>query len=331
MPYPSIANSSVGHKYAYSPPARRGTTQYVDDVSRTFTGPRTILSLIATATASLGDILPINLPYNHSTHSIKFFAPIVKCLDANTSAVQLIAQSLREEMSDGDGRIIETDNVYYSFVPTFNQSGDFVPVSTPRQQSYWNATNELWMTFLRPTLNALGVGVKERYFQVCRLHNATYNLRIDRDHGLQNITGSYSVNEVIPYPDDNRTSVSNMAQHAYSAFMVALADQLVGKFSWYVNTAFNESSPSSTPSGAAQFGVLGSQIMRTSLLGSLDLDAFFDLDEERRLYKTPEGNGTLSDQRLKDKSMARNRTLDVLIEELSFNISIGLMWNPLLT
>lgn len=77
--------------------------------------------------------------------------------------------------------------------------------------------------------------------------------------------------------------------------------------------------------------MLQSPISRTSLLGSLDLDAFFDLDEVNNLYSKPEGNGSLSEQRLMDKAMAKNRTLDVLIEELSFNISVGLMWDPLLT
>lgn len=331
MPYPNIASSSAGHKYAYSPPLRRGTTQYVDDVSRTFSGPRTILTLIGTGTSSLGSILPMDLPYNNSVHSIQFYAPLVKCVNANASATELIASFLREEMTNGDGVIVETNNTYYSFVPTFNSSGHLTPVSTPRQQSPSNATNELWMTFLRPILDASGVRAKERHYQVCSLYNATYDLRIERDHGFQNITGSYTANELVAYPHDNSSSVSNMAQHAYSAFMWVLSDQLVGKFSWYVNTAVNSSSTTSDPSFAPQYGILASEIQRTSLLGSLDLDAFFDLDEENSLYKSPENNGTLSDQRLMDKTMARNRTLDVLIEELSFNISVGLMWNALLT
>ncbi|KAF2690445.1 hypothetical protein K458DRAFT_328836 [Lentithecium fluviatile CBS 122367] len=330
MPHPSIANSSVGHKYAYSPPSHTGATQYVDDVSRTFTGPRTILSLISTATASLGEILPVKLPYNTSTHSAEFFAPIVRCMEANASAAELIRKLLDEEMANNDDVVIETENVYYSFVPTFNGSGDLVPISTPRQQSPSNGTNELWMTFLRPTIDASGSRTKLRHFQVCSLYNATYNLHIDRDRGIQNITGSYTINELVPFPRDEPTEISNMAQHAYSAFMWVLCDQLVGKFSWYVNTAFNKSSGPSI-SSAPQFGGLESQIQRTSLLGSLDLDAFFDLDEEWKLYKTPEGAGILSDQRLRDKNMARNRTLDALIEELSFNISVSLMWNDLLT
>ena len=57
------------------------------------------------------------------------------------------------------------------------------------------------------------------------------------------------------------------------------------------------------------------------------------MDEEEHLYE--DSNATsifdLSDQRLRDKALARNRTLDVLIEELSFNTSISLMSDKLLT
>jgi len=322
---------SVASKYAYSPPARPGTTQFVDDTSRIFTGPLTIVSLIAASTASLGEILPIKLPPTNTSHNIDFFAPTVQCSDANASTIELTNQFLRQEMKEGDDVVIETNCTYYSFVPSYNETGSLVAMSKPRLQTPSNATNELWMTFLRTFINESGTKTTERKYQVCNLYNATYNLHIERDHGLQNITRSYEVHNQVFYPQDTASSVSNMAQHAYTAIMWGLADQLAGKFSWYVNTAFNNSAPSSTPSRAAQFGVLQSPIQRTSLLGSSDLDAYFDLDEERSLYKKPEGNGSLSDQRPMDKALARNRTLDVLIEELSFNISVGLMWNSLLT
>ncbi|OCK93566.1 uncharacterized protein K441DRAFT_564791 [Cenococcum geophilum 1.58] len=324
MPYPAIADSSVGHRFAYSPPFRRGTTQYVDDVSRLLTGPRTTLNLISTATASLGEILPINSPYNSSEYSITFFAPIIKCQGANATETALISGFLEEEMATKLGTSEETDSAYFNFMPSYDSNGTLFAASTPRQQTPSNATNQLWMTFLRSTstLDANGTRVKERHYQVCRLHNATYYLHVARAHGFQNISGSYDVLEEVPFPNDKPGDVSNMAQHAYSAFMWVIADQLVGKFSWYENT--NQSDPSR----AAQFGVIDSQIERTSLLGSWDLDAFFDFDEEKGMYK--DRNLSLSDQRLQDKALARNRTLDVLIEELSFNTTVGLMHNDLL-
>jgi hypothetical protein len=136
----------------------------------------------------------------------------------------------------------------------------------------------------------------------------------------------YEILEPVPFPSDTPGMISNMAQHAYSAFMWSITDQLVGKFAWYEEVNPSSSASSSRPS---QYGALESAIQRTSLLGSLDLDAYFDLDEERGLYRNQ--NLTLGDQRLMDKRMARNRTLDVLIEELSFNVSVGLMRDTLLT
>lgn len=237
MPYPAIADSSYGHMFAYSPPILHGTKQYVDDVSRSFAGCRTILNLLSTATASLGEILPVGTPFNTSIHSLDFFAPIIKCTDADQSERDQIDSFFQEEMtSDQSDSRNETDIVYYSFVPTWSSSGQLTAVSLPRQQTYQNATNQIWMTFLRPEINAAGERVKIRHYQVCRLFNSTYHVTISRDRGFQNISGSYDVHEEVPFPIDRAGVVTNMAQHAYTAFMWQISDQLIGKFSWFVSS-----------------------------------------------------------------------------------------------
>ncbi|CAO2649464.1 Nn.00g068490.m01.CDS01 [Neocucurbitaria sp. VM-36] len=328
MPCPSIANGSEAHRFSYSPPTRRGMTQFLDDVSRTFTGPRTVLSLIATATSSLGEILPVDLPYNNSAYSVQFFAPIVKCKDANTTEAQKIDEFLQAEMSTAWDTKVETDSAYFSFVPTYNSTGGLTAVWHPRQQTPSKQINQLWMTFLRPTFDDQGNRIKLRHYQLCEPHNASYNLTISQYHGFQNISGTYSVGEAIPFPNDGPNDVSNMTQHAYTAFMWVISDLVMGKLAWY-----NETSPTPSQQAAAQFGVIDSPIQRTSLLGSLDLDAFFEMDEEKGLYKGQNTTQifTLSDQRLQDKAVARNRSLAVLIEELSFNTTVSLMHNRLLT
>ena len=325
MPYPAIAYGDAASKFAYSPPFHRNTTQYIDDASRIFTGPRTNLDLIATATASFGEILLIDVPYNTSEYNITFFAPIVKCEDANTSRSAQISDFLKQEMDIKLGTAVQSDNAYYGFVPTYNSSGGLEANAEPRQQTPSNATNELWMTFLRPIaqLDSKGVNLNERHFQTCALHNASYHLTVQRDHGFQNVSGTYETVEVIPFPADSPNTASNMPRHAYSAFMWVMSDILVGRFAWYKDT--NQSDPS-LPS---QYGIIDSNIQRTSLLGSHDLDAYFSFDEENGLYSN--NNTTLSDQRLQDKAMAKNRTLDVLIEELSFNVTVSLMHNQLLS
>jgi hypothetical protein len=328
MPYPSISNASEARRFAYSPPFQRGTTQDFDDASRVFMNPRTVLNILATATSSLGEILPLDLPYNNSAYSLEFSAPIVRCADANQTERDRMEEFLQEEMATVRNAMVETDNVYYSFVPTYDSSGNLTAVWRPRQQIQSSSINELWMTFLRPTFDEQGKRVKPRHYQICRPHNASYSLKISQHHGLQEVMGRYEVGNTIPFPRDDPSKASNMIQHAYTAFMWVICDQLVGKMAWYKKT-----DTISDEQAAAQFGVIDSPVQRTALLGSLDLDAYFELDEEKELYKGQNMSKAfeLSDQRLKDKAMARNRTLEVLIEELSFNMTVSLMHNRLLT
>ena len=188
--------------------------------------------------------------------------------------------------------------------------------------------NELWMTFLRPEINGQGERVKTRHYQICRPHNASYNLEISQYHGLQNVSVEYEVGETIPFPNEKPNEISNMTQHAYTAFMWTVCDQLVGKLAWMDDTSIKDEQQAT-----AQFGIIDSPIQHTSLLGSVDFDAYFEFDEEKELYKDQNMSTAfdLSDQRLKDKAMARNRTLDVLIEELSSNLTVSMMHNRLLT
>lgn len=333
MPFPSIGLSSEAHRYTYSPPVRRGTRQDIDDQSRIFTGPRTQLSLVSTATSSLGEILPADLPYNNSAYSISFFGPIVKCEEAEPAIRAQISDHLQEGMSGVWGSAIETDSAYFAFVPTYNASNDLTAVWRPRQQTPSRPLNELWLTFMRSKINELGERVKERHFQVCLPHNASYDLQISQYHGDQNVIANYTVGDAIPYPVDDLNVPSNLTQHAYSAFMWVLCDQLVGKMAWYAEPNATASNKTSPVRGASQFGVIDSPISRTSLLGSRDLDAFFEFDEEKGLYEDQNVSRVfdLSDQRLRDKALARNQTLAVLIEQLSFNTTISLMHNALLT
>ncbi|KAG9195944.1 hypothetical protein G6011_01065 [Alternaria panax] len=328
MPRPSIANASAAHRFAYSPPSQPGTTQYETDVNRIFTCPRTVMNLLATATSSLGEILPLDLPYNNSAYSVDFYAPIVRCAEANETEQYKIDGLLKEEMNVPHGTLNETAVAYFGFVPTYNSSRDLIAVSQPRQQMPSKPMNELWMTFLRPEIDDQGKRVKTRHYQICRPHNASYSLEISQYHGVQNVSSKYEVGEAIPFPNERPHEISNMTQHAYTAFMWVVCDQLVGKLAWWTDTSIEDEQQA-----AAQFGIIDSPIQRTSLLGSSDLDAYFEFDEERGLYKDQNISTAfdLSDQRLQDKAMARNRTLDVLIEELSFNLTVSMMHNRLLT
>jgi hypothetical protein len=324
VPYLAIADSSVGGRFAHSPPTYSDEPNFVDDGKKIFAGPRTILSLISTATASLGQILPINAPYNHSMYSIRFYGPIIQCDTANSSVATRIASLLKDKMAIPLGTAKETVNAYYSFVPAFDDSGKVIALTKTRLQTPSNATNQVWMTFLRYAIDSGGNRIQERHYQVCQLYNATYDVRLEWDRGVQNIKGSYGVLEEVFFPNNRSDAVADMSQHAYSAFLWALTDQLVGAFSWFVEE--DQSKPYLSP----EFGVIDTPIQHTSLLGSSDLDVFFDLNKNNGWYKH-ENTLQLSDQRRQDKELARNGTLDVLIEELSFNLTVSLLHNELLT
>jgi hypothetical protein len=326
VPYLAIANSSVGRLFAYSPPRNSSTIKFRDDTSRIFAGPRTILSLLASATASQGTILPISSPTNHSAYSVSFYGPVVTCGDANKTTVPVIEDMLAQHMDIPKGNTRQVDSAYFAFVPVWNTTGDLIALSQPRYAEPSNGTNELWMTFQRHSFNASGSQVRNRIFQVCRLHNATFDVSLKWDRGSQLVNSTHEVHEQIEFPNDRRGEVSDMANHAYAAFMWVLTDQLVGSLGWFRQ---KDDEPDGD-GGIAQFGALESPISHTSLLGSVDLDVYFDFNYIYELYRR-DNETKLSPQRLQDKELARNRTLPVLVEELSSNLTISLMHNTLLT
>ena len=332
VPSLAIADGSLGDKLSFSPPARGDGANFVDDGKSIFSGPRSVLSLIASATSSSGVILPINPPYNHSVYSVQFYAPLVKCDAANSTNEERMIKELEKKMQQPLGTARAKTNVYYAFVPGFDSSDALLAQSRPRFQSPGNSTNELWMTFSRYAIDTDGTMALERKYQRCALRNASYDLQLEWIGGAQKVDGSYRVLEEVPFPHDNGDIVSNMTQHSYSAVFWALADQLVGQLTWFQET--DQWKKDLSP----EFGVIDSQIRETSLLGSSDLDVFFNLNKNNSWYGKHEGEAPephkppkLSAQRQQDKDMAKNRTLDVLIEELSFNVTVSLLHNELLT
>jgi hypothetical protein len=318
----AITDDSFGDQFAFSPPMRSDEANFVDDGS-VFTGPRSVLSLISSAT-SFGKILPIKAPYNHSAYSIQFYGPIVQCDPATSQITDLIAREVEKKMEEPLFTAKALINVFYAFVPTFDSSGDLIAQSRPRLQSPSNATNELWMKFSRYALDEDKGRILESKYQRCALRNASYNLQLEWIGSAQTVRGSYLALEEIPFPHDNGESISNMSAQAYSAVFWALTDQLVGQLTWFreEDTWKKDLSP--------EFGVIDSPIQHTSLLGSSDLDYFFDLNKNNSWYPR-QGRPELTPQRRQDKNLARNRTLPVLIEELSFNLTVSLLHNELLT
>jgi hypothetical protein len=332
VPLLSISTNDTNQypRFAYSAPLIAGTVHGVNDTSKFFVGPRTILTRLSAATATSGRILPITPPFPNSSYTLQFFGPTVKCQDANSTEATIIDRLLKIKMSIETDNFTETAMAYFAFVPNeyILNGGDVTDiavvedVSDIRMQRPSNASNQLWATYQRYVWDATGNINTEAHHTVCRLYNASYDIYFQFDAGSQMIEQKeLKILNEISYPKDDPHIATNFAAHSYSAFMWVLTDQLVGSMGWWINNATNR-----------KFSEIATPIEHNSLLGSVDLDPFFDYNNA--LYfqnSTSLYNEHLSDQRLEDKALARNRTLAVLIEELSFNVTTSLMTNNLLS
>lgn len=312
--------------FMYSMNARTGSND-----NKIFLGPRTILQRLAAVTAAEGQILPISPPYLNSSYSMHFYGPSIECSTPNSTVESYIDflrnESMVESAADRTG---ETANYYYAFVPDLSNLGN---TSTPnngiqqaphaRFRTLANASkriNQLWMVYSR-IADESGTRTLSDHYTTCQLFNSSYDINLSFNQGFQiiipeNVT---QLNEV-DYPDINaQYSNDLMERYAYSAYFWAIADLLTGSM-----CISSEYTPISSML-VSNYTEIATQIGETSLLGSSDLDIFFD----GNLYLN--NLTVLSDQKLADIGLARNDTLDVLIPELGFNVTMSLMSSDLLS
>lgn len=297
-----------------------------DNKTAQFLTARTIIQRLASATASQGEILPIPPPFPNSTYALEFNGPSVTCSEAN-STVATIIRNIRvaDMLASSKGTLVEKSNYYYAFVPdlisnagnTSAPNNGVLVVEQPRPTNPQNASNQIWMAYSRYNgqLDSSGNRTTEDHYLVCQLYNTTFNLLLSFEEGSQNITiqNSQDLNAVA-YPDYNATPSDELfQQHSYSAVFLALSELLVGSMGFFVQ----DSMP------LENFTEINTELEYISLLGSSDLDAFFDSNHP--------GNTTIKDQRAQDIALAKNRTLDVLVPELMFNITATLMSSNLLS
>ena len=335
-----IANCSQSHKFAYFTNSNT-KIQTPCGNSSIFNGPRSIVTRLSSATASFGQILPIAPPFIQSRYSLQFAGPYVRCDLANvtvqeamTAYLEKMNSSLRQTSSGNQYEQF----AYAAFVPSFDvdpsgpntipfEGTNITAMGQPRlQQRPGNATNEIWLFYYRYSIDADGSYIldanetDQQYlspqYSVCSLWNTTYNLEFSFDNGEQNVTTTnMTFLNSVAYPPYGTT---DFAQMSYSAVFWVLADQLVGSMGviWDVR---NETV-------ATPYGSIDTNIEHNSLLGSNDLDKFFDLNSQAE----KQSEWPLSDQRVNDKILAQSQTLPYLIQQLSFNITMSLMNDPLL-
>lgn len=303
-------------RFAYSQAARDSS----NNDSQVFLGPRTIIRRWAAATASTGEILPVPPPAMNASYQLRFYGPKVQCREANTSEAAIIRHLNENDLSTTSKLL----NAYFAFVPVRDESAvgsngvTILPVSDSTSQQARNSSNQLWIAFTRyPTDSSCKRSPDniEVHYVACQLYNVSYNVGLEFVDGVQTIRdlGS-SILNAVDYPMVNTSAKSDFVQHAYSAVMQVLTEQLVGTMSLYREiTAYTNG-----------YGVIDTLIGQTKLIGSPDFDVYFN--KNRQLRRGDNSNYCQpSDQRIEDMNFARNHSLPDLIEELSFNTTLSLL------
>ena len=296
-----------------------------DNISVIFLGPRTIISRLSVATGATGQILQTTPPAVNSSYTVPFYGPYVQCQEANGTVASMIDSVVSQNTGTNDTEL-EIYNTYYAYVPDLS-SPDRWGTPNTRTSNSSRSSNQLWMSFKQN-----GTGWDETLYpkcplttyRVCRLYNASYDLTVTFKNG--NMSVSYPQPTIltdVDYPTTvvNASMPAERMNMAYSAYMWAFTDLLIGNMGLYVTNITFAGTIYNT-----NFENVLTNLQNTALLGSSDLDCFFGLDwmYHNETWAPP------SPQRGLDIEFARHEPFDVLIPELSANLTISLMADSLL-
>lgn len=319
-----IAQAALYVNFAYTVPDPGQGSQKV----LLYSEPRTILTRLAVATATTGQILSLPGPSVNATYQQVFYGPYVQCQAANsTIAKQIDMAAERAKMPDP--LIQEVSNEYFALVPALvsprglSLNTDVQAADLSDKDGFLNASNTLWMKLPRYPPNVTILSATDKtysYYLSCDLYNASYQVNFSWVNGIQSISmPEPEMVNVVPYPTNSTLTSAYEESLAYTAFMETLSRQLVGSMGFYRRTSANNIT-------TRIFSEIDTNIDQTSLLGSSDFNSYF-IKNHALNGRT---SGLFSPQRLQDMAYARNRTLDVLIPELSSNITLSLITDPLL-
>lgn len=302
-----------------------------------FLGPRTILSRLAIATATTGEILPITSPFPNLTYEQTFFGPCVRCQAANETIVtQIDAANDRRKLALEPSKR-EVQNYYWAFVPALEGTNKTLPSHQVEVSNLSDvdgalqSSNQLWLRYPWLEDGDISLDATEAIspqYLVCELHNASFNVNFTWINGIQkvDIVGLHVLGPV-PYPVGSSSySIEDREIMAFSAFSLALSKQLTGSIGFFQDLqATNDGIKGAVANRT--YSKLDSKIVSTLLLGSAEFNSFFA--KNYALAGNTNRDQPFSKARLEDMALARNRTLQVLIEELASNITLGLMSNTL--
>ena len=263
------------------------------------------------AAAANGEVLQLPTPYTNATYVQQFHGPIAKCSEANSTVAGFIDAAAIRRKNNLDPSLREISNDYFAFVPALSRlnasTSTIEEANLDDSNGALRASNQLWLRFLKSELDEKNLNVtppdSPRYLQ-CGLHNASYNVNFTWTNGKQTLDVlRLDVLNSVPYPTNVSYSDYDEANLAFSAFMWALNTQLVGHLSFYQDISSTGDIAAGVNANRT-YSDTATNLERTSLIGSSDLDGYF---AKNHAY-TAEGHPSelFSAQRLHDKDFARS-------------------------
>ena len=297
-----------------------------------FLGPRTLLTRASIASGTTGSVLPMAPPFPNATYQQTWFGPAVQCQNANDTVVSQIDAAVVKRRANLPNSTVEVSNDYFAFVPPFD-NGTSMDMSVANigdpSTAALHTSNQIWIRVSQPAPNQTVVDMpltSPQKYLVCKLSNCSYTVNFTWHNGLQSQqVERLDLSNTITYPQNFTDSPKDRLSMAFSAVMWSLAEQLVGFMSLYRDTTPGNNTESDVGLDGT-YAKISTNLQQTTLIGSSDLDSFFMKDHEQSTNVN--ASHPYSDERLQDMAFARNETLDVLITELSSNITLSLLSNP---
>jgi hypothetical protein len=326
VPKLSIAQAGGYERFAYA-------VNTTAPGSQKYLGPRTVIHRLALAAAATGEILSFAMPVTNLTYEQTFYAPYVTCSESSTEVRQQTDNMISRFKDDLDPSIELVTLSYFAEVPALtnlaNTSAvDIEAANLTDGADALYASNQLWLYTSNIEASDDFSKPEQHKYLMCELYNSTYTATFTWVNGRKHIdVVNRDLLHPVAYPA-NPSSTSEVSEEnmAYSSIMWAITNRLVGTIAFYRDVdGGNEDETQSFAS--RNYSRIDTDLSHTVLLGTSDLNAHFRQNHRLGGDKDTE---PYSDQRLQDMAYAGNRPLQVLISELSSNITFSLMNDPLL-
>lgn len=329
----------MGGKYLpsfHESPEFRNAVQYVERFAKvsgtvpfggfSLGGASSRLARVISASAASGEVFPILRPFQRAnmTYQTDFFLPIIKCetsseeVAQNTTLAAIgfanVTGNLGIPTTEFDYGVYNLDQFlmrigYFAMVPRNNYTTETITVQQVDDFSSDDVfTNHIWIA-IADRKNTDGTKYYPRTipsFITCKLWNASLHLNTSFLENTQSLRpGNLTyVNEMHSLEVYNYLNTAeNMANTAYSAFFLQICRQLTGIVMLLYDNQLE----------------IKSHIGETALTGALDYMAMLEY-LYRSLQRSSSKIGASS-----PFSSPLNKSLSVLIEELSLNVSLNML------